>query len=218
MRASANRRRADDRTRLKTLTSLPAGGLPPLQAWCPVRHRRRAQLLVPPLAAVVSGVPVLLTRRISKLAVHVLGSTVSPARQGSCPETNQARESPDRQDHCGEEGEGLPPRHLDHPDLIWMTNSSFPAGRAETSRWQGSSPGAGIAGLAHPGRGELHAQAPLPDRRATTRAATSPATGPTPGISCWTTACLSPPTPGACPRTCTRSPRGQRTAPGHAIR
>ena len=76
----------------------------------------RPRLLVPPLAAVISGVPALLTRRISKLAVHVLGSTVSPVRQRSRSETNQARESPDCQQQGGEEEKSLPPRHLDHLD------------------------------------------------------------------------------------------------------
>ena len=76
----------------------------------------RLRLLAPPLAAVIPGVPALLARRISKLAVHVLGSTVSPARQRSRSETNQARESPDGQDQGGEEENSLPPRHLDHLD------------------------------------------------------------------------------------------------------
>jgi hypothetical protein len=90
------------------------------------------RLLVPPLAAVISGVPVLLTRRISELVVHVLGSTVSPARPESRFDTNHAHEFPDRQDHCREKEKSLPRRHLDDLDPIWLTNSSFPAGPVET--------------------------------------------------------------------------------------
>lgn len=90
------------------------------------------RLPVPPLAAVTSGIPVLLTRRISELAVHVLGGTVSPARPKSRFETNHVQESPDRYDHGGEEEESLPPRHLDHLDPIWTTASSFPACPVET--------------------------------------------------------------------------------------
>ena len=60
------------------------------------------------------------------------GSAVSPARRGSRSEANQTRESPDRQDHCDHEEESLPPRHLDHPDPIRMTNLAFPAGQVES--------------------------------------------------------------------------------------
>jgi hypothetical protein len=83
-------------------------------------------LLVVPFAAVTSGIPALLAWRIGELAVHVLGSTVSPARQKSRSETNHARESPDCQDHCGEEEERLPPRHLDHHDPIWTVTTPLP--------------------------------------------------------------------------------------------
>ena len=113
----------------------------------PASHVR---LLVLPLAAVTSGIPVLLTRRISELAVHVLGGSVSSARPKSRFDTNHDQESPDRHDHGGEEEESLPPRHLDHHDPIWTTDSSCPAGPAETWRRQAPRSRAGIGGLTRP--------------------------------------------------------------------
>ena len=105
-------------------------------------------LLVAPFAAVMSGIPALLARRISELAVHVLGSTVSPARQRSRSESHHAHEAPDRQDHCGEEEDSLPPRHLDHHDPIWTTHDCpTQQGRMKP----GDAPGTGPQQHADPG-------------------------------------------------------------------
>lgn len=105
-------------------------------------------LLVAPFAAVMSGIPALLARRISELAVHVLGSTVSPARQRSRSESHHAHEAPDCQDHCGEEEDSLPPRHLGHHDPIWTTDDCpTQQGRMKP----GDAPGTGPQQHADPG-------------------------------------------------------------------
>src|ERR1700749_12082 len=74
-----------------------------------------------PVAAVLPGVPALLARRIGEGVVHVLGRAVGPARQRPRSEANDAGEAIDGQNHCGEEEDDLPPRHVNHHDSLCTT-------------------------------------------------------------------------------------------------